>query len=72
MVERAKNVCLARRVRQRDFVDDVEGRTDRECPCVSATSYATTDYRRLASRPRPLALTPLPFLPRSFLFLNLK
>lgn len=29
-------------------------RKDRECPCVSAASYATTGYRRLASRPRPL------------------
>jgi len=28
-------------------------RKDRECPCVSASSYATTGYRRLASRPRP-------------------
>lgn len=36
-------------------------RKDRECPCVSAASYATTGYRRLASRPRPLLWPPSPY-----------
>ena len=34
----------------------------RECPCVSAASYATTGYRSLGLSAPPSALTPLPLL----------